>query len=237
MKKWLLFLALALCIVAIANVDVVQSIVPGMPVSPQSLTTDFQVTVTPQAQGLLRQSMRTREGILFYYPGSRSPEIRRIDRSRVFRIRSDLIDQLEGPYYARSASLNCNGHAYFNKDIEILTYLAYLSCMREFRYPEAQFISSGGIPLRTSPLSDIARFQDVGVIRCNTRLKEVSRRAIGDLLKAERLAVQATIMSSRCDKSMVDSALERLQLAQVSSPELAVNLYRSAWRQVVSCQC
>ena len=134
-------------------------------------------------------------------------------------------------------SLGCNGHDYFNKDIETLSYLTYLGCIRQFRFEEARFISPGGIPLRTSPLRRTDRFRDIGIITCNIQLRDISRKAIDSLLQAEHLAVQATIMSSGCDKSMVDSALESLRLAQTSSYDVAVNMYRSAWRKAVSCSC
>ena len=238
MRRWLLFIALALCVVAIINVETVESIFPRQYIYyVPTLQKDVQVFSTPQTQSLLRSSIQARENILLTYPGSRSPEVRRIDKTNVYRVRLNILDTLDDKYYVRGSSLGCNGHDYFNKDLETMNYLLYLGCIKEFRYREARFISPGGVPLRTSPVSRTARFRDFGVIACNYALEKISRKTINDLLRAEGLAVQATIISSSCDKSMVDSAVESLRDAQASSYDRAVNLYRSAWRKAVSCSC
>jgi len=239
MRKWLLFLALTLCIVSIINVDTVQSILPieYELYSPPVLKKDFEIVVNPTSQGLMRQSRRVRENMLAYYPSSTSQAVRKIDRTNVFRARSSILDSLSQKYVFRSTSLNCKGHEYFNKDLETLASLSYLACMREYSFRNAQVTSPQGVPLRSTALKENARFQDIGTVSCNTQLREISRKAINSLLQAEKLAVQATILSSGCDKSIVNSAIESLRLAESSDLDHAVNFYRSAWRKAVSCSC
>jgi len=122
-----MLLAVALCVVAIANVETVISIFPReyTGFTPPVISKGFKIVSNPASLAMVRQSKRTREGILLSYPGSRSPQVRRIDRTNVFRVRSNILDNLEERYYYRDMSLGCNGHDYFNKDVETLSYLTY----------------------------------------------------------------------------------------------------------------
>lgn len=187
-------------------------------------------------RGYVPRSKVIRQQILDYFPTEVDPEVTPIDRVNVYVVRRAVLEDMkEGNY--EGARLACdNIMGFFERDAEAVTALLELSCLTEREIPGTGVYSD--IVVVNPSKFGYYQFKDIGYIPCNEYLKDVSRRALFDLLEADRLLAEGIVGIAKCNE---DNAKYSLMLAASSRAKgdvlTELDNYLAAVRKSAGCFC
>ncbi len=199
--------------------------------SPVPITVGSSISETQ----LITRAIQLRNKILDYLPHPYDYRVRDLDRTKLIQARMNILESTFPKFFARGSSLSCDGHEFFDLDMEAIYNLAQLGCLAQPRIPTGYEPRTFTVEIEGEPYTVV---EDDAL--CNNNLKWLARKAISDLIESERMILIATLKSSPCEvdteefqlsMSLAEENLENLRIDKVADN------YRSAYIKALRCYC